>query len=73
MKYEREDRQIPFHVRLQTQAMEEAARRTMVALLTAEAKRRRKAERWARVGWALSLMEFLALAGLVCGLWKGWF
>ena len=52
--------------------MEEAARRTMVALLTAEAKRRRKAERWARVGWALSLMEFLALAGLIVGLWKGW-
>ena len=72
MKYEPEGRQIPYQVRLQTQAMEEAARRTMTALLTAEAKRRRKAERWARVGWALSLMEFLALAGLVCGLWKGW-
>ena len=51
--------------------VERAVKRTMAALLTAEAKRRLRAEKWARVGWILVLVELLALAGILWGMWKG--
>jgi len=54
-----------------TAAEDRAAYQAMVALLNAECKRRRKAEKWARIGWALDVLLAVAAAGMVIGILKG--